>query len=118
MLIVGSFAVGNFGLSECLTEFRGIEWGVDRDSNPLGLPPTVLKAAEGVSATVDYTAAHVIMWISVLIALLCIWDSMKDGIRMGIETEAKEDIAPPTFKRLKHPPAPPQPKRHYKYRPA
>ena len=120
VLVLGSFVVGNFGLSEGMRRFPYyVEVTIYGDFGPVHLPPYVSEASEGLIASVDFTTADVIMLISVIIALFCMWDSLKDGVRMGIEEEGLEvekSVEPPVYRKLKYPPVPQQPKRHASYR--
>ena len=111
-LVVGSFVLGNFGLSEGAGTAVLVE-----QRNDVGLTEQVQEwlEARGFTLSREYNFADGFIWLCVALAL---WDSLRDRKRLGIEAETKESLAPRTFKRLKHPPESTQPKRHHKYSPS
>ena len=121
MLIVGSFVVGNFGLSEGFTLVPSSESNVTI-CFPMSEPDYTLTNwvvlerlpyySEVSGLIRDYHAG--VLWLSLFIALFLFWLNRANK-KQQIQVES---FSPPVFNRLKHPPAPPQPKRHHKYRPA
>jgi hypothetical protein len=74
--------------------------------------------SEGITITRDYSIAHVVIWLSLLVVLYCLWDTARDGIRLGIEPQQERVEEMPErrrFTRLKNPPVAQQPKRHPSY---
>jgi hypothetical protein len=121
MLVIGSFVVGNFGLS-----VGTIRTPIVGDSSFIGHPPDYPDSFElgptiiDLSVSGDYGIANAIIWLGLLIVLFCLWDTVRDGIRLGIEPEQErvEEVQERRrFTRLMNPPVPQQPKRHPSYRP-
>jgi hypothetical protein len=119
-LVIGSFVVGNFGLSVGMIRtpivgdnfFSGhpLDYSYNFEWNP---------ASGDLSISGNYSIAHVVIWLSLLVVLYCLWDTARDGIRLGIEPQQERVEEMPErrrFTRLKNPPVPQQPKRHPSYR--
>jgi hypothetical protein len=110
LLVLGSFVVGNFGLSEGTTGAAALI--VSRVDVSLMAQVRDWFTSLGFSFH-DYSYADGIIWLCVILALL---DSLRDKRRLGVDTNIREHVPPRRFKRLKHPPVPQQPKRHHGYR--
>ena len=114
MLVIGSFVVGNFGLSEGLSKFGFVWWPSGTISHP-----SLLDAPQSTNTPINHSFADLVIWLGVAVALFCLWDSLKEGIVAESELVIKPGHEQSRFfKKLKRPPASLQPKRHAKYRDA
>jgi hypothetical protein len=111
MLVVGSFAVGNFGLSEGVGNNAPVLF---EDANPLmDEVEWWLKEYWGFRVSNDYSFAGEFLWVCVAIALIDSFRRERKSKRAKVEGTRSS----PTLMRRKKLASPPPRKRHTGYRP-
>jgi hypothetical protein len=111
MLVVGSFAVGNFGLSEGVGNNAAI---LSQDVDPfMSEVEWWLREHWGVRVSNDYSFAGEFLWVCVAIALVDSFRRERQPKRAQVEGTPS---APTLMRRKKLASAPPR-KRHYSHRP-